>query len=536
MTALLSVTKHETDKMALYINDARSMGVEVLPPDVNASAWDFAIEDRPGQASAIRFGLGAIKNVGQGPVEIICQARAKGGSFENLNEFAARVDLRTAGKRALESLIKVGAMDRFGSRAAMLETLDRLVAVSSSQFRAAETGQLSLFGAHTGVTESVSLPLVPESDRRETLAWERELIGMYMGEHPLAAYMKEIRQVVTHFSSNLGEAAHEEKVRVAGMVTAIRPHQTKTGKMMAWVTLEDLTGNIELVVFPRTWEKFQFALEIGGVILAEGKVDAQSSPSKVLVDNIRTEIMLTEPAQTGVGTPHPGLDGAGKEPSQMFLQPQPRPAERKPVAPNPQGGSGTPPAYRKPAIQPQPISGMDDEPPEDPPDWEKNQPGQAAFVEQSLAANDQGLAVSSRQPEVGNQPILDEPASGHDQSTINNPQSSINYFPPVILATPKLPATSLPVRMSDDHPPQMVTVILRSSGDSERDIRRISRLHGTFISYPGRDRFAFQIFEEGRGQLIEFPNDTTHYCPELLTVINDAVGEENLRVEPILYQ
>jgi len=106
----------------------------------------------------------------------------------------------------------------------------------------------------------------------------------------------------------------------------------------------------------------------------------------------------------------------------------------------------------------------------------------------------------------------------------------------VILPAPKLPGTSLPVRLGDDHAPQMVTVILRSRGDSERDIRRISRLHGTFISYPGRDRFAFQIFEEGRGHLIEFPNDTTHYCPELLTAINAAVGEENLRVEPILYQ
>ncbi|MGD0877872.1 MAG: DNA polymerase III subunit alpha [Anaerolineales bacterium] len=528
MTALLSVTKHETDKMALYINDARSMGVEVLPPDVNASAWDFTIEDRPGQASAIRFGLGAIKNVGQGPVEIICQARAKGGSFENLNEFAARVDLRSAGKRALESLIKVGAMDKFGSRAAMLEAIDRLVAVSSSQFRAAEAGQLSLFGAHTGVTESVSLPLVPDTDRRETLAWERELIGMYMGEHPLAAYMKEIRQVVTHFSSNLGEAAHEEKVRVAGMVTAIRPHQTKTGKMMAWVTLEDLAGTIELVVFPRTWEKFQFALEIGGVILAEGKADAQSSPSKVLVDNFRTEIKLTEPAQSGAGT--------AKDPNQMFLQPQPRPMERKPAAPNPQHASGSSPTDRKPAIPSRPNSGMDAEPPEDPPDWENYQPGQSALVEKSLESSDQGNAASRSQPETGDRPATDAPALGTDQSANLDPQSSINYFPPVIPPAPKLPGASLPVRLGDYHPPQMVTVILRSSGDSERDIRRISRLHGTFISYPGRDRFAFQIFEEGRGHLIEFPNDTTHYCPELLTAINDAVGEENLRVEPILYQ
>ncbi len=170
MTALLSVTKHETDKMALYINDARNMGVEVLPPDVNASEWDFAIEDRPGQKSAIRFGLGAIKNVGQGPVEIISQARRKNGPFRDLNDFTAQVDLRSAGKRALESLIKVGALDKFGPRAAQLEALDRIVAVSSSHFRAAEAGQLSLFGAGTGVTESVTLPLVPDADRRETLA------------------------------------------------------------------------------------------------------------------------------------------------------------------------------------------------------------------------------------------------------------------------------------------------------------------------------------------------------------------------------
>ncbi len=364
MTALLSVTKHETEKLALYINDARNMGVEVLPPDVNASQWDFAIEDRPGQKPAIRFGLGAIKNVGQGPVEIICQARAKNGPFNDLNDFTAQVDLRSAGKRALESLIKVGAMDKFGSRAAMLESLERIVAVSSSHFRAAEAGQLSLFGAHTGVTESVTLPLVPDADRRETLNWERELMGMYMSEHPLTPYMNEIRSTVSYFSSNLGEAAHEEKVRVAGMVSGIRPHQTKTGKMMAWVTLEDLTGTIELVVFPRTWEKYQFALEVGGVILAEGKVDAQSNPSKVLVDNIRTELKLTVPAQ-------------------MHLQPQEEstPSDLKVAA-----STTRPPAYagRISERRPEPVDlSVEVEgppPPEDPPEWENFMPAAARIV------------------------------------------------------------------------------------------------------------------------------------------------------------
>ena len=182
MTALLSVTKHETEKMALYVNDARNMGVIVLPPDINASTWDFAIEELDASTtasgqdgkSAIRFGLGAIKNVGQGAVELPVQARLKGGPFKDLNDLSARVDLRAVGKRALESLVKVGALDRFGSRSAMLEALDRVVAVSSSHFRAAEAGQLSLFGTATGVTENITLPLVPDADRRETLSWERE--------------------------------------------------------------------------------------------------------------------------------------------------------------------------------------------------------------------------------------------------------------------------------------------------------------------------------------------------------------------------
>jgi DNA polymerase III subunit alpha len=526
MTALLSVTKHETEKMALYVNDTRNMGVEVLLPDVNASLWDFAIEVLQDQKPAIRFGLGAIKNVGQGPVELICQARMKGGPFKDLNDFAARVDLRAAGKRALESLIKVGAMDKFGSRAALLEVLDRIVAVSSSHFRAAEAGQLSLFGAHTGVTESVTLPLVPNADRRETLNWERELIGMYMSEHPLTPYLNEIRRVVSYFSSNLGEAVHEEKVRVAGMVTGIRPHQTKTGKMMAWVTLEDLAGTIELVVFPRAWEKYQFALEIGGVILAEGKVDAQSSPPKVLVDNIRTEIKLTEPAQTP--PQHQGPRSVpDRNPALSSLK---GPASVKRIAERrPEPVEEPAPAYRKPPTL-QPVSGAGNAPPppENPPHWENYAPVAAPFAVQDLVVHQTGLP--EEQPPVDGGTVSVEAAP-----VLGQPSTSGERLPTGPI-TPELAPLSASPGMAEGHAPQMLTVILRPSGDAGRDIRRISRLHGTFISYPGRDHFAFQIFEEGRGHLIEFPNDTTRVCAELIEKIRQTVGEEDICVEPILYQ
>ena len=500
MTALLSVTKHETEKMALYVNDARNMGVTVLPPDVNASAWDFAIEEQAGK-SAIRFGMGAIKNVGQGAVELPVQARLKGGPFRDLNDLSARVDLRAVGKRALESLIKVGAMDKFGPRAAMLEALDRLMAVSSSHFRAAEAGQLSLFGTATGVTESITLPLVPEVDRREILLWERELIGMYISEHPLTPYLDEIRRLVTHFSSNLGEAAHEEKTRVAGMVSGIRPHQTKTGKMMAWVTLEDLTGIIELVIFPRIWEKYQFALEVGGVIMAEGKVDAQSNPSKVLVDNIRTEIKLTDPVQIPL-QPQPHGSNPERRLATVIMKPAPAP-ERV--------------AERIPEFEGELL------PPEDPPEWETYAPTKAGLARQDLIVHEPDL------PE-------EEPTAPGGATAGGAVEQLAPVQPAAVQLTPKLPIVTSPAKLEDEHAPQMVTIILRPTGDPNRDIRRISRLHGTIISYPGKDHFAFQIFEQGRGHLIEFPNDTTHLCAELMVIIKEAVGEENLRVESILYQ
>ena len=365
--------------------------------------------------------------------------------------------------------------------------------------------------------------MFPDADRRETLAWERELIGMYMSEHPLTPYLNEIRRLVTHFSSNLGEAAHEEKARVAGMVSGIRPYQTKTGKMMAWVTLEDLTGVIELVLFPRTWEKFQFALEVGGVIVAEGKVDAQSNPSKVLVDNIRTEIKLTEPAQTGVAS-----NPQAKEPAQMYLQPQP-------PAPSVRISEHTS-SFREAVPDGEEVDWETMPPPPDaPPEWENYFPAKGVFKAQDLIVHEPDLPV---EPDLsGTITVLDNPTSVTASTLgIIDPQSPIEYPVAIINPIPKLPPETRFSNINEDHAPQMVTVILRPSGDPNRDIRRISRLHGTFISYPGKDRFAFQIFEEGRGHLIEFPNDTTHLCVELADKIKDVVGEENLRFEPILYQ
>jgi DNA polymerase-3 subunit alpha len=517
MSSLMSVTRNETEKVALYIADARSMGVPVFPPDINASHWDFTIEDLP-QGPAIRFGFGAIKNVGEGAVNVILSARGN-EPFKDLNDFARRVDLRAVGRRALECLIKVGALDRFGNRAALLAAIERIISVSASHFRAAQAGQLSLFGESTGVSETIALPESTDVDRREMLNWERELIGLYISDHPLTPYQPTLAKVVSHFSGQLAEAAHEEKVRVAGLITSIRPYQTKTGKPMGFITLEDIQGNIELVLFSRVWSKYAAQMAVGQIIIVEGKVDAQSSPPKVLVDEIKTEFKMIVSADE---------EKADRAPAAADPALKPRPVPEPRPAPVPSSPTVPPP--------PQDAWAEDDMPPPPeafPPGWEEE--WQPTFEAASLAARLEIAAPpqhveSLRVEEVA---VKTESASNPGDEALLVTSSSQWGQQPV-----RLPSLYMPfVRESaSERPPRQITVFLRPSGDRERDKRRIKTIYGTLISYHGRDRFSFQIFEEGKGHLIDFPNDTTRICPELLERLKRVMGEENWRVEEITLQ
>ncbi len=286
MTALLSASKNDTDKVAFYVADCRSMGIEILPPDVKSSQWDFSIEDREGAAPAIRFGMGAVKNVGAAPVDLIIAAR-KDGPFKDLNDFVRRVDLHQMGKRSLECLVRVGALDSLGPRKSLLEALDSMVSISGSHFRALYSGQMSFFGTISGVEEEIHLPITQSLDPREQLEWEKELIGLYVSDHPMTPYLAMLRGRITHSSAELSEAANKDKVVVAGLVTRMRTLTTKNGKGMAFATIEDIQGAIELVLFPKTWERFAPFVRQDNVILVEGKVDAEGGDPKVLVDLIQ---------------------------------------------------------------------------------------------------------------------------------------------------------------------------------------------------------------------------------------------------------
>ncbi len=568
MAALMSASAGQTEKVAWYVADARTLGVPVLPPEVNTSSWDFAIEDievisenaaaEDGGASKktkphIRFGLGAVKNAGEAAVELIVKEREENGKFKDLNDFARRVDLRAVGKRVLECLIKVGALDNFGNRAALLASLDRIVAISNNHFRAADAGQMSLFGSATGVVEEINLPEVNNVDKREMLNWERELIGLYISDHPLTPYQATFAQIVSYFSGQLNEAQHEEKVRVAGLVNAVRPYTTKTGKPMGFVTIEDIQGNIELVLFPRTWAQYREQLTVGQILIIEGKVDTGSTPPKILVDAVRTEIKILEPLADAPlqSKPKPALDLEAfsqpkpdshvkdikiqsTQPTSSSVQPKPqvnKPGTIKPMVVQPvKQVAEKQPAYT--VVQDAILHYDDDMPP--PPDnfpdgWDNE--WQPSFDEVAIASKPE--PKFKKNEEITPPRALVSPLAGETEERSQEQNEATRE---AVVTSLKLIYIPLAKEADQKHPPKQITVLLRPTGDKERDKRRIKTIFGTLISFHGRDRFSFQIFENGSGHLIDFPNDTTRVCPEMLERLKKLIGEESWRVEEITFQ
>jgi len=288
MTALLTVERHNTEKVGALISECRRMDIEVLPPDVNRSMLEFTVEDRP-EGPAIRFGLGAVKNVGDGPVEAILKGRGD-RPFRDLDDFCRRVDLRLVNRRALESLVKVGALAPFGPRARLLAALDRILALSAQYHRAREIGQMSLFGETTGVRLGGSADIYAgltrgvEASQREILEWEKELTGTYLSEHPLMGILRDLSDIITAYIGQLEEELPDQMVTVLGMVRRVRRHTTRKGDDMAFVTMEDLHGSCDVVVFPRIWKETRDLWLPDQILVVHGRVDARRSPPSLICE------------------------------------------------------------------------------------------------------------------------------------------------------------------------------------------------------------------------------------------------------------
>ena len=301
MTALLTVEQHNTEKIGMLVNECRRMGIDVLPPDINLSARDFTIETGADGKRRIRFGLLGVKNVGEGPIEGILRAR-EDRPFTDLDDFCRRVDLRQVGRRALECLIKVGALSQFGNRVQLLAVVERMLGASASIHKAQDVGQMSLFGEATGLHLSAedtllsNLPDTGEPSRREVLAWEKDLVGVYVSEHPLAPVMAQIPNAVTHYAAEIEPGDHDKRARLVGVVTYVRPHVSKSGKSMAFAGLEDLTGPVEVIIFPKTWEQTRELWQVDNILLVTGKLDMKDGEPKLLCDSATTEIVVNHAA------------------------------------------------------------------------------------------------------------------------------------------------------------------------------------------------------------------------------------------------
>ena len=369
MAALLTVERHDTEKVGVLIAECRRMGIEVLPPNVNVSGHNFSIEqlppDRPAphraaafpfpvpERTAIRMGLDAIKNVGEGPIDAIQNARGD-RPFASLAEFADRVDLRQVNRRGLECLIKVGALDDFGERGQLLAGIDRIMSASEVTHVAREVGQLTLFGGadDDGAEELLaSLPAAAKANPKEALDWEKELVGVYVSSHPLQQMTVDLMNVITHASVDVTEEVAGKGVVVAGIVADVRQITTKKGETMAFVRLEDLQGTIDITVFPRLYtdEKDKFALE--KIIIVTGKADVRNGRVSVVADFVRDYVEGMKVIEDTSSVAYRFRNGAAGMPSRPQVKERPTaqsyaaPARAYPPPPAMAGGDDDEDAY-----------------------------------------------------------------------------------------------------------------------------------------------------------------------------------------------
>jgi len=486
MAALLTVERGNTEKVGMLVGECRAMGIEVLPPSVSHSEIEFKIEDRPGQKPAIRYSLAAIKNVGEGPVTTIMEARINGGPFKDVDDFCSRVDLRSVGRKALEMMIKVGALDDFAGRDLLLAITERLVNLSSSTHKASSVGQISMFDFGGFDAPQLGSVLYPEPDNvpvtpaKELLVWEKELAGTYLSNHPIQKYLAQIKAARTTMLGEITEAQNGQQVLVAGLINSVRHHHTKKGDSMAFVEIEDLQASREVVLFPRVFEAHKHLLLNGNLIVVKGKVDAKEGRSpQILADHITTELTI----YGAVGeTPAPYLAAPPEPPDMPMFDDEP------------------PPEFA-------------DALPEPPPNfWPEPKP----------------------QPKPQPQPQSAQPArpNGHANG-INGHAAPI--APPPVVETP-LAATRIATAEAGFIPPKLangnrvIELAFTPSGNLPQDKHCMRMAFDLLTRYPGKDIFNFKI---GGRYTVEFPEKTTHYTEALLQKLEQISGVKIVAVKEL---
>jgi len=294
MCALLTAESGDTEKVTNGIEESRKMGVIISPPNINKSSRGFEIEpnDNSLEKMAIRFGFSAIKNVGDAAIENILHERQDNGEFISFTDFCLRVDSQKVNKRVLESLIKVGAMDQFGERNAILASIDKIRTDCEKLNIKKSNGQFGLFDAPTETTSKVVAPPdqfanVDPMSEHDRLIMEKELIGVFVTENPLNKILEPFASLGLPKISEILQKGNDTPIKMAAAIKKFKNILTKkTNAKMAFLTLEDETGTIEAVVFPKTYERIVDLLAENKAVYVEGKVNIREGSLSILIDTL----------------------------------------------------------------------------------------------------------------------------------------------------------------------------------------------------------------------------------------------------------
>ena len=282
MAALLTSEMDNSDKVTQHIGVCKEMGVLLEPPDIMRSEIPFTVEE-----GGIRFGLGAVKNVGVSALEEILSKRSDGGTFKSVNDFCSRVDLRKVNRRVIESLIKSGAFDYCGDhRAQLLASLDQAMERGQKAQRDRDSGQITMFEGVLASESEDSISQVEPWSEHQRLAFEKECLGFYITGHPLEKYRTELERYVTSDLGRLVEMSEGQEVKVAGMKQSMREISTRRGDRMAFLTLEDLHGSAEVIVFSDAFTKAGHILASEGPFVVQGVIDSNGDKPKIKASDV----------------------------------------------------------------------------------------------------------------------------------------------------------------------------------------------------------------------------------------------------------
>ena len=539
IAALLTVDHADTEKVAKYIADARRLGITVAPPALNRAMLNFTIEDddrppttdrrktssgsgRPsavGGRSTIRYGLAAIKNAGEGAVQLLIDERQANGPFKDPIDLAERIDLRRVGKRALESMVKVGCFDEWGTRPQMIDALDRMIGHSGSTHAAAAVGQLTLFGGNGG---SIAVNLVrtekdaPKIERRQLLDWEKELIGVYLSEHPLQEKLADLQEIVTAHTGELDATWNGKGVTLAGIVAGLRTLNTKKGQPMAFVTLEDLEGKIDLVFFPKVWAACRELVQPNQILVVRGQVQAENEAISILVNSAQTKLTVAKDAAQA--RPLPAWDDMPPPPDwdngYTWETPNNRSAGVPPIA-------EPPPVYLAAAADIAPPPSDEDE------YWEENAPPATELPSDHEALTPPDLAAAQEAEEPPPAPVVQMPTSDERRTMSDelpvmsgewraaSSEGPVNGNQPPMTSNPQAatndsrPATNghslnsnRPANGVAPPPPSRILVVeIRASGNWKDACRQSVRLAERYVGNAG-----LRLQLAGQGLVMDFPD------------------------------